>query len=109
MKIVSWNVNSLNVRLPHVQRWCEEHRPDVLSLQETKLADEKFPHEALRELGFECAFSGQKSYNGVAILAREPMRDLVKDVDGLDDPAGAFWLRQSARASVRCGSSISMS
>ncbi len=87
MKIASWNVNSLNVRLPHVQRWCEEHRPDVLSLQETKLADEKFPHEALRELGFECAFSGQKSYNGVAILAREPMRDLVKDVDGLDDPA----------------------
>lgn len=87
VKIASWNVNSLNVRQPHVERWCEEHRPDVLSLQETKLADEKFPNEALRELGFQCAFSGQKSYNGVAILAREPLRDVVKDVDGLDDPA----------------------
>lgn len=87
MKIASWNVNSLNVRWPHVERWCSEARPDVLSLQETKLPDEKFPHEAVRALGYECVFSGQKSYNGVAILSREPLRDIVTDVDGLDDPA----------------------
>jgi len=87
MKIASWNVNSLNVRWPHVERWCVETQPDILSLQETKLPDEKFPHEAVRALGYECAFSGQKSYNGVAILARAPLRDIVTDVDGLDDPA----------------------
>jgi exodeoxyribonuclease-3 len=87
MKIASWNVNSLNVRWPHVERWCGEAQPDVLSLQETKLPDEKFPHEAVQALGYHCVFSGQKSYNGVAILSREPLRDIVTDVDGLDDPA----------------------
>jgi exodeoxyribonuclease-3 len=87
VKIASWNVNSLNVRGPHVERWCEEHAPDVLSLQETKLPNEKFPREKFSELGYQCEFSGQKSYNGVAILAREPLRDAVTDVDGLDDPA----------------------
>src|SRR5690348_17625817 len=87
VKIASWNVNSLNVRWPHVERWCAEAQPDVLSLQETKLPDEKFPHEAVRALGYQCVFSGQKSYNGVAILSREPLRDIVTDVEGLDDPA----------------------
>jgi len=87
VKIASWNVNSLNVRGPHVERWCEEHKPDVLSLQETKLPDEKFPRDKFTELGYQCAFSGQKSYNGVAILSREPLRDVVTDVAGLDDPA----------------------
>jgi exodeoxyribonuclease III len=87
MKIASWNVNSLNVRWPHVERWCGEAQPDILSLQETKLPDEKFPHEAVRALGYQCVFSGQKSYNGVAILSREPLRDIVTDVEGLDDPA----------------------
>jgi exodeoxyribonuclease-3 len=87
VKIASWNVNSLNVRWPHVERWCTEAQPDVLSLQETKLPDEKFPHEAVRALGYQCVFSGQKSYNGVAILSREPLRDIVTDVDGLEDPS----------------------
>ena len=87
MKIASWNVNSLNVRLPHVERWCADAQPDVLALQETKLADEKFPHEAVRAMGYHCAFSGQKTYNGVAILSRAPLRDIVTDVEGLDDPA----------------------
>jgi len=87
VKIASWNVNSLNVRLPHVQRWCAEAQPDVLALQETKLADEKFPREAFAELGFQCAFAGQKTYNGVAILSREPLREIVTDVAGLEDPA----------------------
>lgn len=87
MKIASWNVNSLNVRLPHVQRWCADPAPDVLALQETKLADEKFPCAAFDALGYNYVFAGQKTYNGVAILARAPLRDILTDIAGLDDPA----------------------
>ncbi|MDR2011463.1 MAG: exodeoxyribonuclease III [Rhodanobacter sp.] len=86
MKIASWNVNSLNVRLPHVERWCVAARPDVLALQETKLEDAKFPREALEAFGYHCAFSGQKTYNGVAILSRLPVTDVLTDIPGLDDP-----------------------
>jgi exodeoxyribonuclease-3 len=86
MKIASWNVNSLNVRLPHVQRWLEENQPDVLGLQETKLTDDRFPADALMELGYHSAFSGQKTYNGVAVLAKQPIDDWQADIDGLDDP-----------------------
>lgn len=87
MKIASWNVNSLNVRLPHVERWCADAAPDVLVLQETKLEDAKFPREALEKIGFQSAFAGQKTYNGVAILSREPLREIVTDVPDLDDPS----------------------
>lgn len=87
MKIASWNVNSLNVRLPHVERWCADAAPDVLALQETKLEDAKFPREALEKIGFQSVFAGQKTYNGVAILSHEPLRDIVTDVPDLDDPA----------------------
>ena len=86
MKIASWNVNSLNVRLPHVERWCAEQQPDVLALQETKLEDAKFPAAALEVAGYHAAFSGQKTYNGVAILARQPLTDVVHGIDGYDDP-----------------------
>lgn len=86
MKIASWNVNSLKVRLPHVEQWCREERPDVLALQETKLTDDKFPREAIEGFGYHVAFSGQKTYNGVAILAREPLTDVVAGVPGFDDP-----------------------
>ena len=86
MKIASWNVNSLNVRLPHVLQWCASAQPDVLALQETKLEDAKFPAAPLREAGYESAFSGQKTYNGVAILARAPISDVVHGIDGFDDP-----------------------
>ncbi|MBN8727192.1 MAG: exodeoxyribonuclease III [Xanthomonadales bacterium] len=86
MKIASWNVNSLNVRLPHVERWCETAAPDVLALQETKLEDAKFPVDALAAAGYHAAFSGQKTYNGVAILARQPLTDVVHGVDGYEDP-----------------------
>lgn len=85
-KIASWNVNSLNVRLPHVLAWCEVAGPDVLALQETKLTDDRFPVEALTEAGYHSVYSGQKTYNGVAILSREPATDIVTDIDGLDDP-----------------------
>jgi len=86
MKIASWNVNSLNVRLPHVERWCGEAQPDVLALQETKLEDAKFPVAALEAAGYHAAFSGQKTYNGVAILARQPLTDVVHGIDGYEDP-----------------------
>ena len=86
MKIASWNVNSLNVRLPHVERWCAEARPDILALQETKLEDSKFPVAALESAGYHAAFSGQKTYNGVAILSRTPLVDVVHGIDGFDDP-----------------------
>ncbi|TAN02672.1 MAG: exodeoxyribonuclease III [Rhodanobacteraceae bacterium] len=86
MRIASWNVNSLNVRLPHVEQWCRDTQPDVLALQETKLADDKFPREAIEAQGYHVAYSGQKTYNGVAILAREPLQNVVAGVPGFDDP-----------------------
>ena len=86
MKLSSWNVNSLNVRLPHLQRWCAEALPDVIALQETKLEDAKFPVAALEEAGYNAVFSGQKTYNGVAILARQPISEVVHGIAGFDDP-----------------------
>jgi exodeoxyribonuclease-3 len=74
MIIATWNVNSLKVRLEHLERWVAEARPDVVCLQETKCVDEQFPVEALRAMGFpHLAFAGQKTYNGVAILSRLPI------------------------------------
>ncbi|MGH8145390.1 MAG: exodeoxyribonuclease III [Rhodanobacteraceae bacterium] len=86
MRIASWNVNSLKVRLPHLEQWCREAQPDVLALQETKLADDRFPRAEIEALGYQVAYSGQKTYNGVAILAREPLQDVVAGVPGFDDP-----------------------
>ena len=86
LKVASWNVKSLNVRLPHVLAWCDIARPDILALQETKLTDDRFPVEALLEVGYHSVYSGQKTYNGVAILSRDPAIDGVTDIDGLDDP-----------------------
>ena len=86
MKIASWNVNSLNVRLPHVLDWLEQQTPDILGLQETKLPDDRFPADAIREAGYEVAYAGQKTYNGVAVLARKPLADVVTDLPELDDP-----------------------
>ena len=86
MKIASWNVNSLNVRMPHLSAWLATAAPDIVALQETKLEDAKFPLEALTTLGYHSVFSGQKTYNGVALLTREPVRDVVTDIPGLDDP-----------------------
>jgi len=85
LKIASWNVNSLNVRLPHVLAWTEVARPDVLALQETKVTDDRFPVDELQEAGYQSVFAGQKTYNGVAILSREPAVDPVTDIPGLDD------------------------
>ena len=87
MKIASWNVNSLNVRLPHLLRWLDEAKPDVVALQETKLEDQKFPEDALLELGYRSQFCGQKTYNGVAIVSRLPFSgECVTAIPGFDDP-----------------------
>ncbi len=86
MKIASWNINSLNVRLPHVLAWCDTVQPDVLALQETKLTDDRFPVSELMDAGYYSVFSGQKTYNGVAVLSRQEASDPVTDIPGLDDP-----------------------
>lgn len=86
MKIATWNVNSLRVRLPQVLQWLESERPDLLALQETKLTDDQFPETDCVAAGYHAAFSGQKTYNGVAVLSRTPVTDIVTEIPGLDDP-----------------------
>ena len=76
MRIASWNVNSVRTRLEQVQAWLQAAQPDVLCLQETKVADDLFPHAAFEALGYATAISGQKAYNGVAILSRLPLEDV---------------------------------
>ncbi|MGM0552345.1 MAG: exodeoxyribonuclease III [Pseudomonadota bacterium] len=85
MKIASWNVNSLKVRLPQVLDWLASSRTDILALQETKLSDENFPVEAFNAAGYQVVYSGQKTYNGVAILARIEPHEAVTDPPGLGD------------------------
>lgn len=85
MKIASWNVNSLNVRLPHLLQWLEAFGPDVVGIQETKLEDHKFPDTALAELGYRSVFSGQKTYNGVALVSRQPLQDVQIGIPGFED------------------------
>lgn len=86
MKIASWNVNSLNVRLPYLGDWLKTAQPDVVGLQETKLEDLKFPDTALVESGYRSVFSGQRTYNGVALLSRSPIEDVAVDIPGFEDP-----------------------
>jgi exodeoxyribonuclease-3 len=87
MRIVTWNVNSVRARLPRVLEFLERVRPDVVCLQETKCLDEAFPLEPLEEAGWSCATFGQKTYNGVAILARGRIEDVVRGMDdGVEDP-----------------------
>jgi len=78
LKIASWNVNSLKVRLPHLLDWLAEATPDVVCLQELKLEDANFPRAEIEAAGYHVAFSGQKTYNGVALLARSPIEDVVR-------------------------------
>jgi len=86
MKIATWNVNSLNVRLPQLLQWLGESSPDIVALQETKLPDDRFPREEIEAAGYHVFFSGQKAYNGVALLSRSPLTDVITDLPGLDDP-----------------------
>ena len=87
MRIATWNVNSLRVRLPHLLDWLRDARPDVACLQETKTEDANFPVAELRAAGYESVFCGQKAYNGVAILSRSPITDVAHGIpDFVDDP-----------------------
>lgn len=90
MKIATWNVNSLAVRLPHVLAWLEAEQPDVLALQETKLEDDRFPVKDFAAIGYQAAFTGQKTYNGVALLSRTPLSAVMNGLPGLDDPQRRF-------------------
>jgi len=84
-RLATWNVNSLKVRLPHLLEWLAAAKPDAMCLQETKTEDAKFPAEALRAAGYHAVFSGQKTYNGVAILSRTEPRDVQHGIPGFAD------------------------
>lgn len=87
MRIATWNVNSLRVRLPQLLEWLARTPVDVLAMQETKLTDEHFPRAELEALGYQVLASGQKTYNGVALLSRWPQSEVVTDIPQLEDPS----------------------
>ena len=82
MKIATWNVNSVKARLQHLLAWLKSARPDVALLQELKCIADAFPRLEIEDLGYNCAVIGQKSYNGVAILSKRPMEDLLEGLPG---------------------------
>lgn len=85
MKLATWNINSLTVRLPQVLDWLAANPVDILCLQELKLSDDKFPRDTLLQAGYHSAVFGQKTYNGVAILSRTPLRDVATNIAGFAD------------------------
>lgn len=104
LKIITWNVNSIRPRLERTQALLERHAPDVLCLQEIKVEDEAFPREELEALGYHATVYGQKTYNGVAILTREPLEDVAKSFPGNPVPDEARVLG----GTVAVGSSESL-
>lgn len=86
LKLASWNVNSLKVRLEQVLTWLQTADMDILALQETKLVDQDFPAAAFQQLGYHVVYSGQKTYNGVALISKHPVEDVVTDIPGFEDP-----------------------
>jgi exodeoxyribonuclease-3 len=104
MLIATWNVNSLNARMPRVLEWLDDVRPDVLCLQETKLADDAFPTEELQSLGYDSAHHGQGRWNGVAILSRVGIEDVLAGFDDGDPPDPEARMLWATCAGVRVGS-----
>ncbi len=92
MRIASWNINSIKARLPVLLRWLEAASPDVLCLQELKCTDDGFPHDEIEGAGYHAAVHGQKSYNGVAILSREPLENISTGLPGDDEDEQARWI-----------------
>ena len=86
MKFATWNVNSLSVRLPQVLAWLEQTATDILAIQETKLTDDKFPVEPFQNAGYQAAYFGQKTYNGVAIISRHTLSNVTHNIAGFEDP-----------------------
>lgn len=85
-KLATWNVNSLKIRLDQVLSWIDTSQVDVLALQETKVIDEQFPLQPFQERDLHVVFAGQKSYNGVAIVSKKPISNIVTEVSGFNDP-----------------------
>ncbi|MPM36090.1 Exodeoxyribonuclease III [bioreactor metagenome] len=85
MQIATWNINSLSVRLPQVLEWLAANPVDVLGLQELKLTDDKFPHDAFELAGYQSVCFGQKTYNGVALITRKPAGEVIRNIPGHDD------------------------
>ncbi len=101
MKLASWNVNSIRARQERLLRWLERAKPDVVCLQELKVADADFPLEALRAAGWHAAVHGQRTYNGVAILARTPLERVEVGLrDGVDDPQARLVAADAAGVRV---------
>src|SRR5271168_4734281 len=92
MKIATWNVNSIRIRVEAATTWLKEAQPDVVVLQEIKCTDEQFPREPFESLGYNCAVHGQKTYNGVAILSKRPLEDVSPRLPGGDGDDHARYL-----------------
>ncbi|MFL0788911.1 MAG: exodeoxyribonuclease III [Prochlorococcus sp.] len=98
MQIATWNVNSIRTRLDQVQAWLQDAQPDLLCLQETKVDDPLFPHEVFEAQGYQVHFHGQKAYNGVAIVSRQPLEDVRRGFTGeLPEDAEALQLGEQKR------------
>jgi exodeoxyribonuclease-3 len=103
MKIATWNLNSLKVRLPHLLDWLASEQPDVVCLQELKCEDKAFPLAEIEAAGYHAVFNGQKTYNGVAILSRSAPAAVVRDIPGFDDPQKRIIAATVAGVRVICG------
>ncbi|MEM8820957.1 MAG: exodeoxyribonuclease III [Pseudomonadota bacterium] len=107
MRIATWNINGIKARLPLLQSWLSESAPDAAVLQELKSTDETFPREAVEECGYTLETHGQKSFNGVAILSKGPIEDVVRGLPGGEDDEQARWIEGTvfgASGAVRlCG------
>lgn len=103
MKIATWNVNSLKVRLPHVLDWLATEQPDALCLQELKMEDAVFPLAEIEAAGYQAVFNGQKTYNGVAILSRQAPTDVVKNIPGFEDAQKRIIAATIGDVRVICG------
>jgi exodeoxyribonuclease-3 len=107
MKIATWNVNSIKVRLDAAVAWLKEAKPDVVALQEIKCLDENFPAEPFEALGYNCAVHGQKTYNGVALLSKHPLEDVTPRLPGGDGDDHSRYLEAvvaGARGTLRIAS-----
>ena len=103
MYVATWNVNSIHAREERVLTWLEANEPDVCCLQELKVVDEKFPREAVRALGYQVETHGQRTYNGVAILSREPLSDVERGFgDGEDDEQARFLAATTTGVRIMC-------
>lgn len=103
MKIASWNVNSIKARLPRVTEWLKDFNPDVVMLQELKCIDENFPYMEIEDLGYNVAVHGQKTYNGVAILSKHPIEDVMIGLPGDDMDDHARYIEATINTVRVCG------